>query len=72
MPPLQTRREDLPLLAQHLLRRAAADDPELRARFFDADEPRISCALIDLLVQPPPPERLRTSPTRPPPPIPPS
>ncbi len=59
VPPLQARREDLPLLAQHLLRRAAVDDPELRARFFDADEPRISCALIDLLVQHPLPLQIR-------------
>ena len=56
VPGLNERREDVPLLARHLLRRAAAQDPELGRRLFiDADvtrgEPRIDPQLMDLLVR---------------------
>lgn len=54
VPPLDDRREDIPLLALHLLRRAVAEDPELRARFADeAGEPRISADLVASLLADP-------------------
>jgi transcriptional regulator with AAA-type ATPase domain len=42
VPGLDDRPEDLPLLARHILRRLAERNPELRARFFVDDEPRMS------------------------------
>ena len=53
LPGLNARREDIPLLLQHLLRQAAQDDPAL-ARFFPdglAAPPRIDSALIRALLQ---------------------
>jgi two-component system nitrogen regulation response regulator GlnG/two-component system response regulator HydG len=54
VPGLDARREDVPSLAVHLLRKHAARDPELAARFFpDADPlgiPRLSPALVEALV----------------------
>ena len=54
VPGLNERREDIPLLARHLLRRVAARDPGIRDRFFDgvqdgAFEPRIAPALVQAL-----------------------
>lgn len=51
---LNERREDVPMLARHLLRKAAADDPDLGARLFEdggEGEPRIDPKLMDLLVR---------------------
>lgn len=55
VPGLDRRREDVPLLAQHLLHRIAADDPEIGARFFrgwtgHTGVPRISIALMEALL----------------------
>lgn len=56
VPPLAERQEDIPLLATHLLRRVAASNPELRARFFDgttahAPVPRLDPALVEGLLR---------------------
>jgi DNA-binding NtrC family response regulator len=53
VPGLDDRREDVPLLARHLLRLARLSNPEIGARFFDGDEPRIDPALVDHLVRRP-------------------
>ncbi len=54
VPGLDARREDIPLLAVHLLRRQAASDPTLLARFFPGSDPlaapRISPDLMTALV----------------------
>jgi transcriptional regulator with AAA-type ATPase domain len=39
VPGLDARREDVPLIARHLLRAIAAGDPEIAARFFHAGDP---------------------------------
>jgi two-component system nitrogen regulation response regulator GlnG/two-component system response regulator HydG len=49
VPGLDERREDLPLLARHLLRELAATSPELRG-FFAGDEPRLSAELVAALI----------------------
>lgn len=55
VPDLNTRREDIPLVARHVLRRIARNDAELARRYFpDGDatkEPRITPALLGALVQ---------------------
>lgn len=56
VPALTERREDIPLLAVHLLRRVAASHPELAARFFDAGTalapvPRLDPALVEALLR---------------------
>jgi DNA-binding NtrC family response regulator len=51
VPDLDDRREDVPLLARHLLRRARASNPEIGARFFAGDDPRLDPALVDHLVR---------------------
>jgi len=58
VPSLAARREDLPLLIRHLLRRAAAGNEDVRRRFFEAPagpraepEARVDAALIDRLVR---------------------
>jgi two-component system nitrogen regulation response regulator GlnG/two-component system response regulator HydG len=51
LPGLDERIEDIPLIARHLLRLVAKDDPEIGERFLDEQqEPRISCALARALV----------------------
>jgi two-component system nitrogen regulation response regulator GlnG/two-component system response regulator HydG len=55
VPGIAERREDVPLLARHLLRRAAMADPTLGQRFFGgwggpAPEPRIDPRLIELFL----------------------
>ncbi|HEU4578597.1 MAG TPA: sigma 54-interacting transcriptional regulator [Polyangiaceae bacterium] len=55
LPGLQQRREDVPLLARHLLRGLARQDPALGARFLagwngSEGEPRLSLALVRALV----------------------
>jgi DNA-binding NtrC family response regulator len=57
VPGLDARRDDIPLLAVHLIRRHAAADPGMLARFFpDGDPrgvPRLSPVLVEALVQHP-------------------
>ena len=40
VPDLNARREDIPLVARHLLRRIARNDPELARRYFPDGDPR--------------------------------
>ena len=54
-PGLEERREDIPLLARHLLQRAAVEDPAIGERFFagwdgKTGEPRIGLGLMRALV----------------------
>jgi two-component system nitrogen regulation response regulator GlnG/two-component system response regulator HydG len=55
VPGLNDRREDVPLLVRHVLRRAAARDREVDATFFDHDgptpEPRVALAFVEALVR---------------------
>ena len=55
VPGLEARREDVPLLVRHLLRRMAAADPALAERFFAPAggglEPRVSPLLVAELVR---------------------
>jgi two-component system nitrogen regulation response regulator GlnG/two-component system response regulator HydG len=55
VPGLDERREDVPLLARHLLLRAATRDPQIASTYFEgwdghAGEPRLSAALVRALV----------------------
>jgi DNA-binding NtrC family response regulator len=55
VPPLGDRREDIPLLARALLRRAALQDPAIGERFFEgwdgkSGEPRLAIDLVKALV----------------------
>jgi two-component system nitrogen regulation response regulator GlnG/two-component system response regulator HydG len=50
VPGLNERREDIPLLIRHLLRKAVADDPEIARRFCTDGEPRASASLTAALV----------------------
>jgi two-component system nitrogen regulation response regulator GlnG/two-component system response regulator HydG len=52
-PSLNDRREDVPLIAVHVLRRMAKEDPSIAARFFSDGRPRLSPSLIRMLVQHP-------------------
>jgi|GEM_PF-2355763 len=55
VPALAERREDIALLARHLLRTGLADHPDLRGRFADdAGEPRIAPGFLRELVESPP------------------
>jgi two-component system nitrogen regulation response regulator GlnG/two-component system response regulator HydG len=53
-PDLGARREDIPLLARHLLRKAAEQNPAIGPRFFPEDapphDPRIDPALVEHLL----------------------
>jgi len=52
IPGLEARREDVPLLVRHLLRRMAQSEPRISSRFTDASgEPRVSLELIETLVR---------------------
>lgn len=52
LPDLNARREDIPLLAAHLLRRAASDNPGVARRFCDArGEPKVDVELMRALVE---------------------
>jgi DNA-binding NtrC family response regulator len=57
VPGLELRRDDIPLLAVHLIRKHAAADPGMLARFFpDGDPrsvPRLSPVLVEALVHHP-------------------
>jgi len=46
VPALTERRSDLPLLVRHLLREAAASDPDLADRFFEDSEPRVTVRFV--------------------------
>jgi DNA-binding NtrC family response regulator len=51
MPGLEDRREDVPLLARLLLRRAAEQNPDIGRRFLAPDgEPRVDPALVEHLL----------------------
>lgn len=50
LPGLDGRREDVPLLARHLLRGLARTDPELAGRFFAGGEPRLAPGLVTALL----------------------
>jgi len=55
VPGLDERREDIPLVARHLLQRIALKDHDIRARFFDgpaeAPVPRLASDLVRALVR---------------------
>jgi two-component system nitrogen regulation response regulator GlnG/two-component system response regulator HydG len=54
MPPLQDRREDIPLLVRHLLRQAARRAPDVWSRFLgEGDTPRVEPRLIEHLLRHP-------------------
>ena len=59
LPDLDARREDLPLLLRHLLRRAAAEDADI-ARFVVEDEPQVSPAFVAALIGHPLPMQVRS------------
>lgn len=51
-PPLDARREDVPLLLRHLLRQAATSAPDVAAPFLDPQgHPRLSARLVDALLR---------------------
>ncbi len=56
LPDLDARRDDIPLLARHLLRRAAAKSPEATRRFMTSPdggpaEPRVKASLVEHLLR---------------------
>ncbi len=62
VPSLAERREDIPLLVRHLLRKAARETPEIGLRFFGdgaPGEPRVDPALIEHLLRRPFPANVR-------------
>jgi DNA-binding NtrC family response regulator len=46
LPGLGDRREDIPLIAAHLMRRIVAQEPDLAVRFMEGDYPRFSASLV--------------------------
>lgn len=48
---LNERREDIPLLARHLVQQAAKESPELAQRFVQNNEAQIAPRLVDALVR---------------------
>lgn len=46
LPGLQERREDIPLIARHLMHRLSRRNPQVATRFFEGDEPRIGPELM--------------------------
>ena len=50
LPSLNERREDIPLLAMHLVKKIAKKDPEIAARFAPQDRPQISTRLLRQLL----------------------
>lgn len=51
LPDLDARRDDIPLLARHLLRRAARKSPDAMGPFLgDSPDPRVKASLIDHLL----------------------
>ncbi len=60
IPGLDARREDVPLIARHLLLKAAAQSPEVAQRFLNpAGEPRVDPALVEHLLRRPYPANVR-------------
>ncbi len=64
LPPLQERREDIPLLARHFLLQRAEEDADIKKRFVrevpgGRSEPRFSVRFIDELVRCPLPDNAR-------------
>lgn len=53
VPDLNDRLEDILLLARHLLKRIAAQDPAIKAQFFAEGEPRLSRGLVRGLLRHP-------------------
>lgn len=51
VPGLDERRDDIALLARHMLKKTAARDPEFRAQFCEHGEPRVASDLICALTQ---------------------
>lgn len=51
VPDLNDRRQDIPLLAVHLLRQIAARDAGIAARFFAGDAPRLSVTFVRRLLR---------------------
>jgi two-component system nitrogen regulation response regulator GlnG/two-component system response regulator HydG len=56
VPPLQKRREDIPLLVRHLLLQIAAENEPIARRFFEGPgavpgQPRVSPELVDALLR---------------------
>jgi DNA-binding NtrC family response regulator len=50
VPGLGDRREDIPLVVRHLLRRRAKENEAIAVRFLEGDEPRVSMELTRALV----------------------
>ena len=59
VPPLDARRDDVPLIARHLLRLALHEDPSLGQRLFDGSEPRLDVDLMAALLVHPLPLQVR-------------
>ena len=60
VPSLSERKEDVPLLVRHLLRKALSEDETLARRFMtEAGEPRVRVELLDALLRHPLPLQVR-------------
>jgi DNA-binding NtrC family response regulator len=51
VPSLNERRQDIPLLAVHLLRQIAKRDDSIATRFFEGDTPRLSLTFVRYLLR---------------------